>query len=94
MTIPEHLLNATAAVALSYDGENAPHISASGEDDLAQTIVSLAIANQVPVYENAELVTWLGQLDIGEEIPEQLYQVIAEILAFVYKLEGRVPEQD
>lgn len=93
MTIPEHLLNATEAVALSYDGKSAPHVSASGEDDLAQAIISLAIAHKVPVYENAELVTWLGQLDIGEEIPEQLYQVIAEILAFVYRLEGRVPDQ-
>jgi len=93
MSIPEHLLNATEAVALSYDGEHTPHISASGEEDLAQAIIALAIAHEVPIYENAELVSWLGQLDIGEEIPEHLYQVIAEILAFVYRLEGRSPGQ-
>ena len=93
MTIPEHLLNATEAIALTYDGEHAPHVSASGEYDLAQAIISVAIAHEVPVYENAELATWLGQLEIGEEIPEQLYQVIAEILAFVYRLEGRLPGQ-
>ena len=82
----QHGFNALMMCAL-HDREDADL------GDLAQAIISLAIAHQVPVYENAELVTWLGQLDIGEEIPEQLYQVIAEILAFVYRLEGRVPDQ-
>ena len=45
MTIPEHLLNATEAIALAYDGEHAPHVSASGEYDLAQAIISVAIAH-------------------------------------------------
>ena len=93
MSIPEHLLNTTEAVALYYDGETTPHISAHGQDELAQAIVALAIANDIPVYENAELVRWLGQLDVGEEIPEQLYRIVAEILAFVYRLEDRLPGQ-
>jgi len=37
---------------------------------------------------------WLGQLDLGDEIPQQLYQVIAEILSFVYALEGKVPGEN
>ncbi len=54
---------------------------------------SLLKANQaVALKYDSELMRWLGQLDIGEEIPEQLYQVIAEILAFVYHLEGRSPQ--
>ncbi|MDF1763493.1 MAG: EscU/YscU/HrcU family type III secretion system export apparatus switch protein [Oleibacter sp.] len=87
--IPEHLFNANQAIALVYDGERAPTISASGQDELAQAIIQLALQYEIPIYENAELAAWLSQLDIGEEIPEMLYRVIAEILAFVYQLEGR-----
>lgn len=84
--IPEHILAATQAVALKYDGASAPKISAKGEEDLAQAIIQLALEHEVPIYENASLVNWLAKLDIGEEIPEQLYQIIAAILAFVYHL--------
>ncbi len=93
MSIPESILNASEAIALSYDGLSAPKVSASGEDELAQAIIRLALEHQVPVYENASLTRWLSQLEVGDEIPEQLYQVIAEILAFVYQLEGRTPGQ-
>ena len=91
MSIPQHLFEATEAIALKYDGTSAPKVAASGEDDLAQAIIKLALANEIPVYENAELVSWLGQLEVGDEIPEQLYRIIAEVLAFVYELEGRTP---
>ncbi|QQD24604.1 flagellar protein FhlB [Venatoribacter cucullus] len=94
MSIPESLLQASEAVALSYDGVSVPKISARGEDELAQAIIQLAIAHEVPVYENASLMKWLAQLDVGDEIPESLYRVIAEILAFVYALEGRTPGTD
>jgi len=94
MSIPESILNASEAIALSYDGLSAPKVSASGEDELAQAIIRLALEHQVPVYENASLTRWLSQLEVGDEIPEQLYQVIAEILAFVYQLEGRTPGQN
>jgi flagellar biosynthesis protein len=45
----------------------------------------------VPIYENAELSQWLSTLELGDEIPQALYITIAEILAFVYKLEGKKP---
>ena len=45
----------------------------------------------MPIYENAELTQWLSQLDLGDEIPQALYLTIAEILAFVYQLEGKEP---
>ncbi|MCD8522042.1 MAG: EscU/YscU/HrcU family type III secretion system export apparatus switch protein [Saccharospirillaceae bacterium] len=91
MSIPPSLFEASEAIALSYDGISAPRVSARGQDELAQAIIQLALQHQVPVYENASLMRWLGQLDLGDEIPQQLYQVIAEILAFVYALEGKVP---
>jgi len=94
MSLPDSLFESTEAIAISYDGLTAPKISAKGEDDLAQAIIQLALTHQVPVYENAELVSWLSQLDLGDEIPRQLYQVIAEILAFVYHLEGRTPDNN
>jgi flagellar biosynthesis protein len=92
-SIPTSLLNATQAIALSYDEEQAPTLSAKGSDELAQAIIDLAIQAKVPIYENAELTQWLSKLDLGDEIPQALYLTIAEILAFVYKLEGKEPKQ-
>ncbi len=89
--IPENLLNASQAIALSYDGETAPTLVAKGDDDLAQAIIQLALQAQVPIYENAELSQWLSKLELGDEIPQAIYLTIAEILAFVYKLEGKEP---
>lgn len=92
--IPDTLFNASEAIALSYDGHSAPTVSAKGEDELAQAIIGLALQHEVPIYENASLLRWLSQLDLGDEIPEGMYQVIAEILAFVYQLEGRKPDTE
>ncbi|MCY0963757.1 EscU/YscU/HrcU family type III secretion system export apparatus switch protein [Parathalassolituus penaei] len=91
--IPESLLNSTAAVALGYqpDKHDAPHLIAHGEDALAQAIISLALAHNIPIYENAELTRWLGQLQQDEEIPEALYRVIAEILAVGLSLRTQTP---
>ena len=93
MPIPESLLKASQAVALSYDGVHAPKVAATGEDELAQAIIALALEHKVPIYENARLMRFLAQLDLGAEIPESLYEVIAEILAFVYHLEGKTPSR-
>lgn len=90
--IPESLLNASQAIALSYDGEKAPTLAAKGNDELAQAIIQLALQAQVPIYENAELSQWLSKLELGDEIPQALYLTIAEILAFVYKLEDKEPQ--
>lgn len=90
--IPESLLNASQAIALSYDGKKAPVLAAKGSDELAQAIIQLALQAQVPIYENAELSQWLSKLELGDEIPQALYLTIAEILAFVYKLEDKEPQ--
>lgn len=81
------------AVALKYDEQNAPTVAAKGEQAIAQEIIDLALEHGVPLYENADLVQVLAQLELGEEIPEILYRVIAEIIAFAYYLQGKVPEQ-
>lgn len=79
------------AVALTYDGKSAPFISASGGADLAEEILRIAREHEVPIYENADLVNILSRLEVGDEIPELLYRTIAEIIAFVYMLKGKVP---
>lgn len=81
-----------AAVALRYDGERAPTISATGTQELAEEIIRIAREHGVPLYENAELASILARLSLNEEIPESLYRVIAEILAFAFHIRGFTPE--
>ena len=80
------------AVALHYDEEKAPTVVASGEGAIANEIMEIAKAHGVPLYENPELVTILARLELGEEIPDLLYRVIAEIIAFAFYLQGRAPK--
>lgn len=80
-----------AAVALKYDGETAPTITATGTHELAEEIIRIAREHDVPLYENAELASILARLSLNEEIPESLYRVIAEILAFAFHIRGLAP---
>lgn len=79
------------AVALRYDPPNdqAPRIVASGQGDLAMRIIQLALDHDVPIHQDPTLVEALSLLDIGSEIPEELYQVVAEVLSFIYRLERK-----
>lgn len=79
------------AVALHYDEVNAPRVTAKGEDELARQIIALAREHNVPLYENAELLDLLSRIETGDEIPEALYHVIAEVIAFAYRLRGQFP---
>ncbi|WP_152207504.1 EscU/YscU/HrcU family type III secretion system export apparatus switch protein [Marinobacter changyiensis] len=79
------------AVALKYDGKRAPTVAASGLDDIADEIIRIAREHGVPLYENPELATILARLELDEEIPDTLYRVIAEILAFAFNLQGKTP---
>lgn len=80
------------AVALFYDGQNAPAVTAAGSGDLAQQIVAIARENGIPLFENEALLKLLVDIGIGEEIPETLYLCIAQIIAFAYKVQGKFPE--
>lgn len=79
------------AIALNYDGQQAPTLTAKGDDELAEAILALAREHEVPIYENAELVRLLARLELGEQIPPALYLTIAEIIAFAWQLRGKVP---
>ena len=83
---------ANIAVALKYDGENAPTITAKGSGELAQEIIDLAMANDIPLDANLELVKILSSIPLGDEIPEALYIAVAEVIAFAYVLSEKTPE--
>ncbi len=76
------------AVALRYKrGEDAaPKVAAKGEGAIAEKIIALAKEHGVAMHEDPDLVNILARFDLQEEIPEELYQVVAEILVFVYKM--------
>ena len=80
------------AVALSYDGSNAPRVTAKGEQQLAEQIIAAAQEAGVPLYPDPELAMILSQIPLGEEIPDNLYKAIAEVIAFAYILAGKVPQ--
>lgn len=80
------------AVALYYDGKNAPHVSAKGTGEVAEQIIAIAQENGVPLCDNSALVDLLVTLELGDEIPEALYIAVAYIIAFAYQLEGKIPD--
>lgn len=81
------------AVAIRYQpGMAAPKVVAKGKNWLALRIRDVAVRNQVPVVENAPLARALyGAADVGSEIPPHLYQAVAEVLAYIYRLMRRLP---
>lgn len=80
------------AVALRYDvsQDAAPKIIAKGERLLAERIIELAREKGIHVHEDPDLTAVLAKLDLQTEIPESLYQAVAEVLAFVYRLNQRL----
>ncbi len=80
------------AVALRYDAksEAAPRIVAKGQRLLAEKIIALAQQHNIPVHPDPDLSAVLAQLEVGVEIPPELYQAVAEILAFVYRLNRKM----
>jgi flagellar biosynthesis protein len=77
------------AVALEYDRAKmrAPRLTAKGQGQLAERIIEMARKNGVPVREDRFLLAALEGLDVGQDVPSELYQVVAEILVAVYRAE-------
>lgn len=76
------------AVALKYKSgqDNAPKITAKGTGLVAEKIIAVARKQGIPVKDDPDLIEVLSRLDLDQEIPPELYVVVAEILAFVYRL--------
>jgi flagellar biosynthesis protein len=79
------------AVALRYDRtrDGAPRVVAKGRGYLAEGIIAAAREHGVPLHEDPDLVATLGGLDLETEIPPELYRAVAEVLAFIYRLNGK-----
>jgi flagellar biosynthesis protein len=76
------------AVALKYkpDDDHAPRVTAKGTGRLAERIIEMARKHGIPVKDDPDLVEVLSRLDLHDQIPPELYVVVAELLAFVYRL--------
>jgi flagellar biosynthesis protein len=82
------------AAALGYDSETdaAPRLLAKGAGEVADRIIALAKEHGIPIREDRDLVAVLARLDLDQEIPPELYKAVAELLAFVYRVNSRWKE--
>jgi flagellar biosynthesis protein len=93
LTMPDN--KPKKAVALKYDSESgsAPIVVASGQGDIAERIIELAREAGLQITTDPDLSELLAQIPIGHEIPEELYQAVAEVLAYVYRLNGQAAQE-
>jgi flagellar biosynthesis protein len=84
--------NSDIAVALQYDGQNAPKVTAKGEGFTAQQILAIAEKHGVPLQNEPELARILAHVPLGDDIPQELYVAVAEVIAFAYFIAGKTPE--
>ncbi len=84
------------AAALKYTPGNnrAPEIIGLGSGEIAEKIIEKAKENDVPIYKNDELANTLNAFKIGDEIPPELYEVVAEILVFVSNMDRKFGEKN
>lgn len=77
------------AVALHYDKAGAPRVVAKGRGTIGEKIIELAKAHDIPIEQNEVLAGALSNVELGDEIPAELYKAVAEVLVFVLRLSGR-----
>jgi flagellar biosynthesis protein len=81
------------AVALKYlkGQEGAPRVIAKGRGFVADRILELARRHGIPVHRDTDLAQVLVRLDLGDFVPPELYKAVAQVLAYLYKMNGRYP---
>ena len=81
------------AVSLQYKkGKNAaPKVTAKGQGWMADRIIKMADKNNIPIRKDKDLLHLLSEIDVGQEVPESLYKVVAELLAWVYQINQDYP---
>jgi flagellar biosynthesis protein len=79
------------AVALHYDRTGAPRVVAKGKGAIGEKIIEVAKAHDIPVEENEVLAGALSNVELGDEIPVELYKAVAEVLIFVLRVSKGVP---
>ena len=78
------------AVALHYEKPGTPRVVAKGSGEVGQKIIETARAHGVPIEENAGLAGALSEVEIGDDIPIELYKAVAEVLIFIMRMSGRL----
>jgi flagellar biosynthesis protein len=83
------------AVALRYQPGHdlAPRVIAKGSGEIAEQIIAIAKSNGVPLQENPSLIQLLSKIEVDQQIPPELYRVVAEVLSLVYRIETRAREE-
>jgi len=83
----------TSAVSLQYTrgGDRAPKVTAKGQGWVAEKIIAMAQEQNIPIKKDKDLMELLEKIDVGQEIPEALYKIVAELLAWVYHLNKEYP---
>ena len=76
----------TSAISIQYkkDENSAPKVTAKGQGWEAEKIIAMAEEQSIPIKSDKDLITLLEKIDVGQEIPESLYKIVAELLAWVY----------
>ena len=83
-----------SAISLQYQKEinSAPKITSKGEGWVAEKIIEIAQERNIPIRKDKDLLNLLSEIDVGREVPESLYKVVAELLAWVYQLNKNYPD--
>jgi len=79
--------NRKKAAALRYntEKENAPKVVAKGKGEVAQNIIKIAELNNLPIKKDEDLIELLSKVELDKEVPEALYQAVAEVFSFIYR---------
>ena len=80
-------------IGLKYDQKTAPKVIIKGYGDFVDELIAIAKENNVMIHQDPELSEFLNCLELGQEIPRELYIVIAELIAFAFVLQGKFPDQ-
>ncbi|MBY0587446.1 EscU/YscU/HrcU family type III secretion system export apparatus switch protein [bacterium] len=91
---PDKLTRLKKAVALRYDQQQdaVPRVVASGQGRVAERILAVAKEHGIDVHEDPDLIELLGKLQVDQYIPEKLFLAVAEVMAYVYRVNHRVDE--
>jgi flagellar biosynthesis protein len=78
------------AVALKYEKPNAPRVIATGRGEIGRKIIDVARQNGIPLEKTPGLAVALSDVELGEEIPVELYRAVAEVLTFILRTSGKL----
>lgn len=81
-------ISTASAIAYTPGTDTAPKVVASGRGEIADRIIALAVENGIPIQKDDNLATLLAALDVDMDIPPALYGAVAEVLVFIYRLNG------